>query len=246
MHMKLTGCCSCSNRTHPDYKIVRKDKFFCITASSNVWVSHQDLQYTVLDRTCTWHGQAVKGLQIQPSSGSKFSRTKFSITASSNVWVSRLGRPHNGSDISCTWHGQAVKGLQIQFTSDSPRRIETKIFQSRHVRMSWCRIRVSNTLYWTAHAHGTDRQSKACKSNPPLDPNLFSRTKFSITASSNVWVSCRVSRYVTSYRTCTWHCQGVVSVPIEPTSGSKLVKQENFFLSRQVRMPGCHVESQDT
>ena len=37
--------------------------------------------------------------------------------------------------------------------------------------MSWCRIRVSNTLYWTAHAHGTDRQSKACKSNPPLDPS---------------------------------------------------------------------------
>ncbi len=54
---------------------------------------------------------------------------------------------------------------------------------------------------------------------------------FSITACLNVWVSQPASRCITADIACTWHCQGVACAPIEPTSDSKLVQQENFSIT---------------
>ncbi len=43
------------NRAHPEYKIVHKDKFFHVTASSNVWVSLEASRYSTTDIACTQH-----------------------------------------------------------------------------------------------------------------------------------------------------------------------------------------------
>ena len=58
--------------------------------------------------------------------------------------------------------------------------------------------------------------------------------------SSNVWLSRQAEQYIQSDMACTWRSKGVAAVPIEPTSGSKIVQQKTNFLhaTRQVRMAG--------
>ena len=68
---------------------------------------------------------------------------------------------------------------------------------------------------------------------------------FCIRASSNVWVSHQASRSITSDMTGVWHKQGVVGVPIEPSSDSKIVYPEKFFPSEQVQMSGCRNRPED-
>ncbi len=104
-------------------------------------------------------------LWIQNCSAGKF----FCMTASSNVWVSHRASRYVTADMACMWHGEAIVVPQIQPTSESPRRFEKKIFPFEQVRMSGCRVEPQDTSQLTSHAHGMDRQSKSCKSGPPLN-----------------------------------------------------------------------------
>ena len=67
-------------------------------------------------------------------------------------------------------------------------------FLSQQVRMSRCLDMLSNTCRLTEHTHGTDIMSLVLQSDLPLDPNLFSRTNFSMTACSNVAPSLKIHR----------------------------------------------------
>ena len=64
MHMALPGSRVYSSRTHLWIQTCQAGKFFPITTSSNVWVSHQASRYNTADIACTWHVQAIKVLQI--------------------------------------------------------------------------------------------------------------------------------------------------------------------------------------
>ena len=59
-------------------------------------------------------------------------------------------------------------------------------------------------------------------------------------------MSHQASGCITSDIACKWHGPIVVAVPIQPTSGSEIVKKDKFFASHQVRMSWCRIEPQDT
>ena len=115
-------------------------KIFCITTSSNVWVSHQVSRYTRSVMACMWHGQGVVCRPIEPISGSprRIETKFFSIRASSNVWVSQQASRFVISDIACAWHRQGVVGAPIEPPPD-PKLFIRKIFcitTSSHVWVS--------------------------------------------------------------------------------------------------------------
>ena len=112
--------------------------------------------------------------------------------------------------------------------------------------MSRCRNRPQDTSQLTSHAHGRDRMSKMFQSNPPLDPKLFSSTKFFATRQVRM-TGRRIRPQDTSHLTMHAHSLNRQSkvckldAPLDP----KLFTMK-FFASRQVRMLGGLIEPPDT
>ena len=112
--------------------------------------------------------------------------------------------------------------------------------------MSRCRNRPQDTSQLTSHAHGRDRMSKMFQSNPPLDPKLFSSTKFFATRQVRM-SGRRIRPQDTSHLTMHAHSLNRQSkvckldAPLDP----KLFTMK-FFASRQVRMLGGLIEPPDT
>ena len=160
MHTALTRCTSSSKQPHPESKIVQRDKFFPMTASSNVLVSRQAEQFTA--ETADAHStDRVSQLfqSIPPRIQKLFNRiiffydTKFKCLGVSTGLAIHCTEPqmHMG------WKGCRIgfnpAHLWIQTCS------EGQIFASQQGRMSGSLDRLSNSLPETADAHGSASMS---------------------------------------------------------------------------------------
>ncbi len=150
-------------------QICSEGKLYCfaITASSNAWVSHQASRYIRSDIACTWYGQTIVVLQIEPISGIQIcSEGKlycFAITASSNAWVSHQASRYIRSDIACTWYGQTIVVLQIEPISGIQICLEGKLF-CNHGKFECLDVALSlkiHQIWQRMHMIRTDNRSLA-------------------------------------------------------------------------------------
>ncbi len=115
---------------------------------------------------------------------------------------------------------------------------QDKFFASRHVRMSGCRIEPCDMTVRSVDAHGTDRQSKVCKSNPPLDPKLQQDKNFSPSEQVGT-LGCRIMAQDTSQLTSDAQCsdsQSTVCKSNPPVCDSPSRIETKNFPSQHVRM----------
>ena len=134
--------------------------------------SHLTFHARGMDRVL-WSCKSKPPLILQKESKQKiFDQSKFEcLGVSSSLKIHHIWQCAHMKLIRC----HSLANQTLRWTSMKNR---YKNFPSEQVRMSGCRVLFGHTMDLTLHARGLDRVLWSCKSNLPLDLNLFSKTNF--------------------------------------------------------------------